>query len=175
MRPSMMALVSTKMFPLRVALDRGDDFSKVGNRAFMSLCRRTPSKRPQNPRNRLTMTGTPQPNQPSNEYKGMEISSAANSPTNSPMVLDKTVVPEIESMNPVALRHGLTVRKGANNPPMGRPARVSANPQGKNRVSPVASSDTNAPSLQPRTANPPAPSSLSVQRLNTWSHPLLDA
>jgi hypothetical protein len=53
---------------------------------------------PNNPKNRLTITGTPHPNHPLNEYSGMEMREAMTNPTRRPMVPASRVDPGIERM-----------------------------------------------------------------------------
>ena len=86
MRPSMMALVSTRMLPLRDIFTFPLALSSPGNMADMSRFRCAPSHIPNTPRNRLTITGTPQLNHPFKEYRGIEISEAMTSPTSKPTV-----------------------------------------------------------------------------------------
>jgi hypothetical protein len=62
------------------------------------------------PRTTLTMTGTPQPGQPDNEYRGMETSEATTKPTSSPAVPEINAEPGRESIYSALMRQGLRIR-----------------------------------------------------------------
>ena len=98
MRPSIMALVSTRMLPLREPRPPPPllGLANAGIMADTSWLRLLPTHRPNMPKQALTILGTPQPSQPSNPYRGIDTKDATIRPISNPMVPLTKVAPEME-------------------------------------------------------------------------------
>ena len=135
MRPSIMALVSTRMLPFLVEgrwLSELAGGPGAGKTPLMSHCRCVPSQRPIPPKTTLIRMGTAQPGQPSMVYSGIDTSDATMRPTNRPTMAAARLGPGNDEMYPTLARQGLRIIYGAEAPPSTTPARVKARPQGMN-------------------------------------------